>query len=106
MTAGLLRLDQGHLVLGRRLGEEVVDAGLLGDGRRGQRVVAGDHHRADAHAAQLVEPLAHALLDDVLELDHAEGPVALGHDERRAAVAGHLGDDPVEVEGEGAAAAR
>ena len=70
--AGLLLLDQRHLVLGRGLGQEVVDAGLLGDGRRGERVVAGDHHRADAHAAQLGEPLADALLHDVLEVDHAE----------------------------------
>ena len=50
--------DAGHLVLGRGLGEEVVDAGLLGDGRGGERVVAGDHHRADAHRPQLVEALA------------------------------------------------
>ena len=54
----LLLADERHLVLGRGLGEEVVDAGLLGDGGGGERVVAGDHHRADAHAAQLVEPLA------------------------------------------------
>ena len=33
VAAGLLGLDAGHLVLGRGLGEEVVDAGLLGDGR-------------------------------------------------------------------------
>ena len=70
-AALLLALDQRHLVLGRGLGEEVVDAGLLGDGPGGQRVVAGDHHGADAHPAHLVEPLAHALLDDVLEVDHA-----------------------------------
>ena len=54
----LLALDQRHLVLGLGLGEEVVDAGLVGDGLGGQRVVAGDHHRADAHPAQLVEALA------------------------------------------------
>ena len=36
----LLAADQRHLVLGRRLGEEVVDAGLLGDRLRGERVVA------------------------------------------------------------------
>ena len=73
-AAGLLLLDEGHLVLGRGLGQEVVDPGLLGDGRRGQRVVAGDHHRADAHGPQLVEALAHARLHDVLELDDAEDP--------------------------------
>ena len=54
----LLLADQGHLVLGRRLGQEVVDAGLGGDGGRREAVVAGDHDRADAHAAQLGEALA------------------------------------------------
>ena len=61
-----------HLVLGRGLGEEVVDAGFLGDDRRGARVVAGDHHRADAHAPQIGEPLGDAGLHDVLQVDHAE----------------------------------
>ena len=93
--AGLLAADQRHLVLGRGFGEEVVDAGFVGDGRRGERVVAGDHHRADAHESQLVEALAHALLDDVLELDHAEhartAVVGVGDDQRRAA----LGRDAV-----------
>ena len=68
----LLLADQLELVLGRRLGEEVVDARLGGDRGRGQRVVAGDHHRADAHRAQLGEALADAALDDVLEVDDAE----------------------------------
>jgi hypothetical protein len=54
-AARLLPPDQRHLVLRRRLGEEVVDARLLRDGGCGQRVVAGDHHRADAHGSKLVE---------------------------------------------------
>ena len=66
-----------ELRLRRRLGEEVVDAGLGGDGGGGHRVVAGDHHRADAHAAQLGEALADAALDDVLEVDDAEQPAVL-----------------------------
>ena len=90
-AALLLLADQRHLVLGRGLGEEVVDAGLA---RRWpaavQRVVAGDHDGADAHRAQLGEPLAHARLDDVLEVDHAEHPgrpvLALRDDQRRAAL--------------------
>ncbi len=82
----LLRADQLHLGLGRGLGEEVVDAGLLGDRRRGQRVVAGDHDRADAHRPQLVEALADAALDDVLEVDHAERLVVARHGQRRAAL--------------------
>jgi hypothetical protein len=85
--------NQRHLVFRRGLREEVVDAGLVGDGLRGERVVAGDHHRADAHLAQFGEPLADALLDDVLEMDHAERPrragrASLRHHERRAADGG------------------
>ena len=94
LALGLLLADQLELVLGRRLGEEIVDPGFGGDRRRGQRVVAGDHDRADAHLPQLGEALADAALDDVLEVDDAEQPVVLGDGERRAALSGDpLGDD-------------
>ena len=86
---GLVVADQLELGLGRRLGQEVVDAGLGGDGGGGQRVVAGDHHGLDAHAPQLGEALLDAALDDVLELDDAEHSRAVGDDQRRAA---RLGD--------------
>ena len=79
---------------GRGLGEEVVDARLVGDLRRGERVVAGDHHRADAHRAQLVEAGAHALLDDVLQVDDAEHLAVARNGERGAALAG----DAVELD--------
>ena len=93
LALGLLVADELELRLRRRLGEEVVDAGLGGDGGGGHRVVAGDHHRADAHAAQLGEALADAALDDVLEVDDAEEPAVLRHGERRAAgLADALGD--------------
>ena len=62
-AARLLPADEGQLVLGCRFGEEVVDAGLGGDRRRGERVVAGDHHGADPHRAQLGEPIDEAVLD-------------------------------------------
>ena len=82
-----------QLVLGRRLGEEVVDAGLRGDRGGGHRVVAGDHDGADAHAAQLGEALADAALDDVLEMDDAEQLAVLGDGQRRAAGLGdRVGD--------------
>ena len=81
----LLVLDEAHLRLGRRLGEEVVDAGLAGDGRGGARVVAGDHDRADAHGAEAVEALLDAALHDVLEVNDAEHARAVGDRERRAA---------------------
>src|SRR5262249_50995867 len=52
------------------------------------RIVAGDHDRLDAHAAQLGEALADAALDDVLQFDHAERLAVLGDDERRRALPG------------------
>ena len=55
------------------------------DRRRGERVVAGDHHRADAHGAEAGEALLDAALDDVLEVDDAEHARAVGDRERRAA---------------------
>ncbi len=84
-AAGLLLLDQVHLVFGRGLRQEVVHAGFGGDGGGGQRVVAGDHDGADAHGAQLLEALAHAALDDVFQMHDAQRAVAIGHHQRRAA---------------------
>ena len=92
-TLGLLVLDQRELRLRRRLGEEVVDPCLLCDHRGRDAVVARDHHRADAHPAQLVEALVHAALDDVLEVDDAEREVVARDDERRAALLG----DPLDL---------
>ena len=69
---GLLAADQLELALWRGLGKEIVDAGFGSDCRCGQRVVAGDHDGADAHAAQFGEALADAGLDDVLQVDDAE----------------------------------
>ncbi len=82
-----------QLVLGRRLRQEIVDAGFGGDRRRGHRIVAGDHHGADAHAAQFGEALADAALDDVLEMDDAEQAAVLGDRQRRAAGLGDLVGD-------------
>ena len=89
-----------QLVLRRRLREEIVDAGLGGDRRRRHRIVAGDHHGADAHAAQLGEALADAALDDVLEVDDAEQAAVLGDGERRAAGLGDLVRDRLDLAGE------
>ena len=68
LALGLFVADALELVLGRRLGQEIVDPGFGGDGGGGHRIVAGDHDGADAHAAQLGEAFLDAALDDVLEL--------------------------------------
>ena len=93
VAAGLLGSDAGHLVLGRGLGHEVVDAGLVGDGLGRERVVAGDHDRLDAHDPHLGEALDHARLDGVLQVDDAEHAGPLGHHQRRAAGGGDPLDD-------------
>src|SRR5258707_972179 len=72
LTLRLLRADERELVLRRGLREKVVDAGLGGDRRRRQRIVAGDHHGTDAHGAELREALLDAAFDDVLQVDDAE----------------------------------
>ena len=97
IPAGLLPPDQGHLVLGLRLGEEVVDAGFLGNRLGGERVVAGDHHGADAHPPKLGEALAHPFLDDVLQVDDAQRRRVGGDDERRPAGDGDPLDDGIQL---------
>ena len=68
---GLLLADDADFVFRFGLGDEIVDTGLVGDRFGGQRVVAGDHDRADAHRPQFGEALLHARFDGVLEIDHA-----------------------------------
>ena len=84
--AGLLLFDVVQLVGGRCLGQEVVDAGLGGDGGGRQRVVAGDHDGANAHRAHLAEALFHAALDHVLQVDHAQAATAIGDGQRSTAL--------------------
>ena len=72
--------------------------GLRGDRLRGQRVVAGDHHRADAHRAHLGEPLGHPGLDHVGQLDDAEHPGA-SPAARSATTSGVPPRSPIRVDG-------
>src|SRR5262249_36623681 len=91
-AVGLLVADIAKLVLRRRLGDEIVNAGLGGDRGRGHRVVAGDHHGLDAHAPQRRETVADVRLHDVLEMDYAENAVVFDQPEWRAARACDLVD--------------
>ena len=72
VALGLEVADDVDLVLWLGLGDEIVHAGLLRDGGRRQLVVACDHDRADAHAAELGKALAHARLHGVLEVDRGD----------------------------------
>ena len=97
LALGLLVADELELGLRRRLREEIVDAGFGRDGGRGQRIVAGDHHRADAHRAQRREALADAAFDDVLQVNDAEQLAVLGDGQRRAAGLGDAFGDGRDV---------
>ena len=90
LALGLFVADELQLVLGRGLGQEVVDPRLGRDRGGGHRVVARDHDGADAHAAQFGKAGADAALDDVLEVDDAEQPPIARHRQRRAACLGDL----------------
>ena len=88
-AALLLAADIGELVFRRCLREEIVDAGLGGNRRRRHRIVAGDHHGADAHGAQLGKAFLDPGLHHVLEIDDAEQARAIGNSQRCAAATGN-----------------
>src|SRR5262249_1099442 len=79
---------QLQLRLGSGFREKIVYAGFRGNGGGREAIVAGDHDRLDAHAAQLGETLLDAALDDVLQLDGGEDARAVGHHQRRGAAPG------------------
>ena len=80
--------------LWRGFGEHVIHTSF-GSNRSGrQRVVAGDHHSADAQFAQLGETFADAGLDHVLEVDRTEQFAIGTHQQRRTTALGDLVDFP------------
>jgi hypothetical protein len=88
VSFGLFLADAGELHLRRRLGEEIVHAGLRGDCGSGQGIVARNHDRADTHAPQLGKTLLDTALHHILELNHTEHVTILRHHQRGAAFAG------------------
>ena len=85
MTVGLFLTNAFQFLLRRRLRHEIVYARLSSDGRGGQRIVAGDHHRLDSHFAQLREAIFDPAFDHVFELDRAERHHVRGDNERSSA---------------------
>ena len=85
---GLFAFDEGHLVFGLCFGEKIVDTGLTRNSSGSQRIVAGDHHGANAHSTEMIEAFAHAAFDDVRKCDHTEDAAILRDEKRRATRAG------------------
>ena len=92
LAALLLLADIGELGLGRGLGDVVVHAGLLGNGLGRERVVAGDHHGSQAHAAEPFKSFGDARLEDVFQHDHAGNAIPFADQQRRRAFAGDAGN--------------
>ena len=62
---------------------KVVDTRLRGNRGRGQRIVAGDHHRSQAHFAQAFKSLGNAGLENVFQHDQAGDAISFAHQQRR-----------------------
>ncbi|MNL09031.1 hypothetical protein D3C87_1297780 [compost metagenome] len=88
----LLVTDARQFFLRRSFGQHVVHARFSSNRRSGQRVVAGDHDRADPQFAQFGETLADAGLDHVLEMDRTEQFTVDADQQRGAAALGDLVD--------------
>ena len=69
VAAGLFGANPVHFVFRCRLGDELVDTGLGGDGRGSGRIVAGNHHGADSERPHGGQALRNARLDSVFEVD-------------------------------------
>ena len=87
--ACLFFANERELVFGLGFGEEVVNPGLLRDGRCGERIVARDHDCANADGAETLKAVHEAALDNVFELDGAEDLSLIGNEQRRGS---HLRD--------------
>src|SRR5580692_3061009 len=66
-------------------------------------VVPGDHHRPDAHVAELPEPLRHPRLDGVLQVDDAQNSRPVRDHQGGPARGGDALHDRGQVGGDGAA---
>ena len=85
MAFGLFVPDAFEFLFRGGLCHEIVHAGFSGNGRGGEWIVAGNHHRLDSHFAQLCETLLDSAFDDIFELDRAERHHVRRDDQRRAA---------------------
>ena len=99
LAALLLAADQRQLVFGGRLGQKIIYARFCGNGGSGERIVAGYHHRADAHAAQFAEPFAYPGFDDVFQGNHPQQTSVVRHGQRGLARAGDVFGNAAQIGG-------
>jgi len=101
LAFGLFFADIGEFILGFGFGDELVDAGFIGDGLSGDGVVAGDHDGADADAFEDSESVRDTGFDDVFKVDDADGLVVFGDEKGGPSLCADAGDGIHEVGGYG-----
>ncbi len=68
------------------MGQEVVHTSFGGNCCRRERVVTRDHDAANAHQAKLGDPLFHAALYDIFQVDDAQQALSVRHCQRRSTI--------------------
>jgi hypothetical protein len=57
---------------GRSLSQKVVDSGFVGNSGGGERIIAGNHNRANPHGPQLSKAILHTAFHDILQVNYAK----------------------------------
>src|SRR5204863_2545041 len=96
VAIGLFFANAFQFLFRSRLRHEIIHTRFGSNRGGGERIVARDHHGANAHLAEVREALLDAAFDDVLQMNDAQHFAAFRHDERRAAGTGNLVHTPAD----------
>ena len=88
----LILTNQCQLGLRCRFGEKIIDARFRSNGGGSQTVIAGNHHRFNAHFAQLGEALFNTAFDDIFQRNNAQHTRTFHHHQRRGSLTRNLID--------------
>ncbi|VFT49573.1 Uncharacterised protein [Escherichia coli] len=91
-TFRLILTDQCQLGLRCRFGEKIIDTRFRSNRGGSQTVIAGNHHRFNAHFAQLGEALFNTAFDDIFQRNNAQHTRTFHHHQRRGSLTRNLID--------------
>ena len=86
-TFRLILTNQRQLGFRRGFSQEVIYPGFCRNRGSGQAVIAGDHHRFDAHFTQLGKTFFDSAFYNIFQGNHAQHAGAFGNHQRRSAKA-------------------